>query len=103
MSRGCVDTFALVINYLNESWMPHHVTIGLFEVHETTRLSMINQLCSLLEKYDLMHCMIAFVKSEGNNLMSMATTLHSIVDCRPLKLQRVCEGMCFGHIMSKAC
>jgi len=35
--------------------------------------------------------------------MSMATTLRSIVDCCPLKLQWVCEGMCFGHIMSKVC
>jgi len=40
MSRGGVDTFALVINCLNEFWMPQHVTIGLFEVHETIGLSM---------------------------------------------------------------
>jgi hypothetical protein len=40
MSKGGVDTFALVINYLNESWMPQHATIGLFEVDETTWLSM---------------------------------------------------------------
>jgi len=64
MSRGGVDTFALVINCLNESWMPRHVTIGLFEVHETIGLSMAGQLRSLLEKYDLMNCMIAFVKDE---------------------------------------
>jgi hypothetical protein len=31
MSKGGVDTFVLVINYLNESWMPQHVTISLFE------------------------------------------------------------------------
>jgi len=42
MSRGGVDTFALVINYLNESWMPQHVTIGLFEVHEIIGLSMVS-------------------------------------------------------------
>ncbi len=45
--------------------------------------------------------MIAFVKDEGNNLMFMATTLHSIVDC--LKLQLIYKRTCFGHIMSKAC
>jgi len=67
--------------------MPQHVTIGLFEVHETTRLSMASQLCSLLEKYDLMHHMITFVKDEGINLMSMATTLCFVVDCHPLKFQ----------------
>jgi len=44
MSKGGVDTFALVIVYLTESWMSQHVTIGLFE---TTNLSMASQLCSL--------------------------------------------------------
>jgi len=97
MSRGGMDTFALAISYLNESWMPQHFTIGLFEVHKTIGLSMVNQLRSLFEKYDLMHCMITFVKNEGSNLMSMATTLCSIVDCRPLKLQQVYEGMCWSH------
>ncbi len=38
MSKGGVDTFSLVIK--NESWMSQHVTIGLFEVHEITKLSM---------------------------------------------------------------
>jgi hypothetical protein len=93
MSKGGVDTFALVFNYLNESWMPQPVTIGLFEVHEMIGLSMVGQLCSLFEKYNLMHHMIAFVKDEGNNLLSMATTLCSIVHCHLLKLQQVYEGI----------
>ncbi len=33
MSKGGVNTFTLVINYLNKIWMLVHVTIGLFEVH----------------------------------------------------------------------
>jgi hypothetical protein len=73
-----------------------HAIIGLFEVHETTNVSM-----ALFEKYDLMHYVIAFVKVEGNNLMSMATSLHSIIDCHTLKHQWVYEGMCFHHICSK--
>jgi hypothetical protein len=63
---------------------------------------MASHLHSLLEKYDLMHHMIAFVKDEGNNFMYMATTLCSIVDYHLLKLQQVYEGTCFGHIMFKA-
>jgi hypothetical protein len=55
----------------------------------------------VLEKYELMHRMVTFVKDEGSNLMFMATTLCSIVDCHPLKLQRVYEGTCFNHIMFK--
>jgi len=40
----------------------------------------------LLEKYNLMHHAITFVKDESSNLTFMTTTLGSIVDCHPLKL-----------------
>jgi hypothetical protein len=50
-----------------------------------------------------MHHVVAFVNDEGNNLTSMAISLHSIVYCQPLKLQQIYEGFCFGHVMSKAC
>jgi hypothetical protein len=43
------------------------------------------------------------MKDEGNNLSTMGTTLCSIIICQPLKLNQVYEGMCFGHVMSKAC
>ncbi len=47
--------------------------------------------------------MIAFVKDEGTNLATiMATTLHSIIDCEPLKILRVYETTCIGHVMAKA-
>jgi hypothetical protein len=49
MSKGSVDTFVLVINYLNDSWIPHYVTIGLFDIHETIGLSMVGQLSYLFE------------------------------------------------------
>jgi len=31
MSKGALDTFALVINFLTLDWEPKHVTTGLFE------------------------------------------------------------------------
>lgn len=80
-----------------------HVTTWLFELHETSEQSMAIQLQSLLEKYGLLHQVIAFVKDEGSNLTIMATILQSIVDCGPLKLLRVYDATCFGHLMSKAC
>ncbi len=103
MSHGNVNTFVLIINFLNEVWVLMHVTMGLFEVHETSKQSMAIQLQSLPEKYGLLHQVIAFVKDKGNNLIVMATTLQSIVDCEPLKLFKVYEGTCFGHIVSKVC
>ncbi len=61
------------------------------------------QLQGLLEKFGLIHCVFAFVKDEGRNLGPMAMALWSIVDCEPLKMLRMCEGICFGHVMSKSC
>jgi hypothetical protein len=46
---------------------------------------------------------IAFVKHEGDNLGTMATTLQSIINCEPLKLLWVYKGICFGHVMFKTC
>jgi hypothetical protein len=49
----------------------------------------------------LIHQVLTFVKDEGNNLASMATTLCSIVDCELLNLPQVYEGICFGHMFFK--
>jgi hypothetical protein len=44
MSKGGVDTFVLVINYLDEACTCRHVVVGLFKVHEITRNAMVLQL-----------------------------------------------------------
>jgi hypothetical protein len=92
-----------VINYLDENWIPQHVTIGLFEVQETKGNAMALQPQGLLEKFGLIHHVLFFVKDEGNNLGSMAMTLKSIVECEPLKMLRMYENTCFGYVMLKAC
>jgi hypothetical protein len=56
-----------------------HVTMGLFEVHEISDKSMAIQLESLFSKFGLMHCVITFVKYEGNNLTKKESTLCSII------------------------
>jgi hypothetical protein len=55
MSCNDVDTFALVINFLNDTWVPMHITMGLFEMNETIKQSMATQLWYLLEKFGLLH------------------------------------------------
>jgi hypothetical protein len=35
MFYGGVDTFALVINFGNDTWLLMHIIVGLFEVNET--------------------------------------------------------------------
>ncbi len=74
-----------------------HTTIGLFEVHETMKFSMVRYLQTLFEKYDLMHCMIVFVKDESNNMTTMVTTQLSIIDCHPLNLRHFYRSRCLGH------
>jgi len=46
----------------------------LFEGQETIYDAMALQLQTLLENFGIIHYVIAFVKDEGNNLGSMATT-----------------------------
>jgi hypothetical protein len=80
-----------------------HITTGLFEVNETTRQSMAIQLQVLLDKFSLSHKVVAFLKDESTYISTMVATLHSIIDYEPLKILRVYKGMCFTHVMSKAC
>lgn len=103
MSRGGVDTFALVINYLDETCTPKHANVGLFEVHEAINSAMVLQLQVLLKKIGLIHHVFAFVKDEGNKLGTMVVELWSIVDCELLNLFQVFEDVCFGHVISKVC
>jgi len=32
-----MDIFALIINFLNDTWVPMHIIVGLFEVNKMTR------------------------------------------------------------------
>ncbi len=62
MSIGGVNTFVLVINYLDESWIQWHVTIELFEIQKTNGGTMALQLQGLLKKFGLIHHVLTFVK-----------------------------------------
>ncbi len=81
--------------------VPMHIAMGLFEMNETTKQSMVIQFWFLLERFHLLHRLIAFVKDEGIDLIVMATTLHSIVDCKLLKFFNIYNNKCFGHVMFK--
>lgn len=64
---------------------------------------MAEQLQALFQKFDLMHCVVVFVKDESKNLIFMVVALHFIFYCHPLKLQWIYEAIYFGHVMSKVC
>ncbi len=56
----------------------------------------------MLGTFLLIHWVFVFVKDEGSNLGTMDIALCSIIDYEPLKLLQLYEGICFGHVMSKA-
>ncbi len=37
MSCNNMDIFALIINFLNDTWVPVHIIVGLFEVNKMTK------------------------------------------------------------------
>jgi hypothetical protein len=55
-------------------------------MHETSNNAMALQLQPLLETFGLIHCVIIFVKYDGNNLGTMFIALKSIIDCESFKL-----------------
>jgi hypothetical protein len=100
LSKNEVDTFALVINYLDKTCTFRHVTMGLFEMHETIGSAMALQFQTLLEKNGLIHCVIVVVKNEGNKIETMVVALQSIIDYEPFKIFQVYESNYFRHVMA---
>ncbi len=99
-----MDIFSLVIKFLNDTQVPMHITMGLFKVNETTKYSIsYTTLVLVKERFGLLHQIITFVKNEGTNLIDMATTLHSMINCECIKILKVYEGTHLGHVTSKAC
>jgi hypothetical protein len=43
MFHARFDTFVMVVNPINTLWEPTHAMIGIFEIHNITRVAMANQ------------------------------------------------------------
>jgi hypothetical protein len=102
MSHVSFDTFAIIMSFINTSWGPCHVTIGIFEVHNTIGTIMANQVISLLDSFGLLDKIIAYVKDESSNFFFKNFALTFFVFCFALQLTCPFIGSCFGHAMSKA-
>ena len=53
MSRVGFDTFALVVNFIDDCWKPRHVIISLFEVHDTSGVALAEIVKPLLDEFQL--------------------------------------------------
>ncbi len=103
MSKGALDIFSLVINFLTLDWEPKHVTIGLFEAKGITRIILASQLQALFEEYKLINKIICYIKNEGMNLSTMTNIFKQIVNCEGLGILAPFASVYFGHAFSKTC
>jgi hypothetical protein len=51
MSRGGVNIFVLIAQFLNDKWELCHVTLRFFEIVDTSRNAMVLQMNDLLAKH----------------------------------------------------
>ncbi len=81
MLRMGFDTFALVVNFLNQEWVPCHVMIGLFKALDTSGIALAQIVKPLLAKFELTNKVITCVKNEGENLAILNSSLSDLVFC----------------------
>jgi len=101
MSKIGIDTFALVINFIDDNWVPCQVIIDMFETPKTFKVALAEQMKSLFTTYELTNKVIVYVKDEGTNLNMLAFALTNVVSCELLQLPSPFSGTFFGHVMSK--
>jgi hypothetical protein len=100
MLKLSYDISTLVINFINPSWVPCHISVGLFETPNISIATFVEKMKVLLVEFNLSN---KYVNDERINLNSLTTTLISIVSCELLHLFQPFVSFCLGHAMSKAC
>ncbi len=103
MPKTSFDMFVLVINFINDDWVPYHVIVRLFEAPNTFGATLAKQMKYLLVEYQLTNKIIIYVKDESTNLNTFAFAFANVVFCAPLQLVSPFSGTRFGHVMFKAC
>jgi len=96
-----MDTFVMIMHFLNDKWEPYHIIVDFFEIVSTSGNAMALQVNDVFAKYGLNARIIAYVKDEGGNLNTMTNALTFDVSCETLGSQTPFVGSCWGHAMSK--
>jgi hypothetical protein len=97
------DMLVLVVNFINNSWEPTHLIVGVFQVQNIIVVAMTNQVIFLFNSFDLLNKIIVYVKSKGLNLNTLIKGLKFIVYvyCSPFQLLAPFIKLCFSHAKSK--
>jgi hypothetical protein len=65
MSRGGVNTFVLIMYFLNDKWEPCYITVNFFDIVDTSRSSMVLQVNNVLENMGLKFLFLHMSKMKG--------------------------------------
>jgi hypothetical protein len=101
MSCASFNTFVIVVSFISTLWEPYHVTIWIFELHNTTSGVMANQVKSLLDSFGLLDKVMTYIKDERFNVNTLTFVLTFVVFCYAFQLACPFGGSCFGDAMSK--
>ncbi len=62
MSHARHDIFAMVVNFINDVWEPIHVSMGIFEMHNTFNANHgSSHIKVLLNSFDFLNKVISYV------------------------------------------
>jgi hypothetical protein len=86
MSSVGYNKFVMVVSFINNSWDPTHLIIGVFKMKNITSVARENEVKILLHSFDLVDKTIVYDKDEGLNLNTLTNALKFIVSCCPLQL-----------------
>jgi hypothetical protein len=101
ISRLGYDTFASIVNFINQNWFLCNITIGLFETPDISGVAFVEEVKVLLVEFNLTKKVITYVKDKGVNLNFLTTAFTSVVSYESLQLYQPFVGFCFGNAMSK--
>ncbi len=74
MSREGIDTFILIVHFLNDKWEPCYVIVRFLPTTDTSRNDIATQVNNVIAKHGLNTYVLPYIKDEGKNLATM--TLH---------------------------
>ncbi len=94
-----VDTFVMIMYFLNDKWEPYYITVGFFETINTFGNSMALEVNDVLEKYGFKFQIITYIKDEGGNLNTMTNALISTISYETL----TCKHNLWGHVGGMQC
>ncbi len=100
MSHVIFDTFALVVNFIDDYWVFHHVTISLFEGPNIYNIALLEIMKPLLWEFQLTNKVDSYVKDDNLNLGTLKYTLAFVVNCEFLDLPKPFASTCFWAFLN---